>query len=155
VTQNAQVSNQGTASANTGGNTSSVTLQTQSANGGGSTTVTQTDSVVSEPTEDVPDDGTNSDKPVLYWGPASGPTTLVWVYVHGKLCKAADTIRIPDSWALHLGGKPPARMQRLPRRKVNFIVVNPAADGRLGQPARDPGDSAHHPEALARRGEQR
>ncbi|MFA7297391.1 MAG: hypothetical protein WC211_09455 [Dehalococcoidia bacterium] len=129
VTQNAQVSNQGSASANTGGNTSSVTVQTQnSANGGGSTTtVTQTD-VVSPPMEDVPDDGTNSDKPVLYWGPASGPTTLVWVYVHGKLCKAADTIQDPDFrgrfiWEAKLA---PRECNVYRGAKVNFIVVNPA-----------------------------
>jgi len=129
VTQNAEVSNQGSASANTGGNTSSVTVQTQTgANGGGSTTtVTQTD-VVSPPMEDVPDDGTNSDKPVLYWGPASGPTTLVWIYVHGKLCKAADTRADPDFagsfiWEAKLA---PRECNVYRGAKVNFIVVNPA-----------------------------
>jgi hypothetical protein len=128
VSQNAQVSNQGSAVANTGGNTSAVTVQTQNANGAGSTTVTQIDSVVSGPTEDVPDDGTNSDKPVLYWGPASGPTTLVWIYVHGKLCKAADTRGDPDFaghfiWEAKLA---PRECNVYRGAKVNFIVVNPA-----------------------------
>lgn len=127
VNQNAQVSNQGSANANTGGNTSSVTVQTQSGRGTITATVTQSD-VVAPPTEDVPDDGTNSHLPVLYWGPANSAKTLVWVYVHGKLCKAADTVTDPDIpgrfiWEVKLA---PRECNAYAGAKVNFIVVNPA-----------------------------
>lgn len=129
ISQNAQVSNQGSATADSGGNTSSVTIQNQDDPPASDSDSDSASAGAAGILEDVPDDGTNSHCPVLLWGPAASKNMLVWIYVHGKLCKAADTVPDPDFpgqyiWEAKLA---PWECNAYRGAKISFIVVSPSA----------------------------
>ncbi|MGE3856625.1 MAG: hypothetical protein AB7G21_06690 [Dehalococcoidia bacterium] len=92
IQQNVSVTNAGTATADTGGNTAEVSVAVQSGTGGDDDLTDPNPGGPAIPAgaeaEVDPYPG-ETNRRVLLWGPAPSSEAIVWIYVDGRQCKTA------------------------------------------------------------------